>query len=312
MQSRRFLLVSRTKYGWNWHGPKAENKAVHLGEELRNSHKRSYSHTDVAQPLMTILLNLAGDCRAEYWSRFAVEIFENTKVFVHRLLPIQSHNCLTSGPSAPSTLPPTTVTETLTSSICVKSNLPSPPSPSHSFSSPMSRSFMPESKSPLVLKLLTLVISDSRAAFTSGAGSAVNKSSLFAATSTGNSVGPLGDFVLALFCSKSNRSCRYSAACRKASLPVPLLLVDMSAASTINMMPLRFCGLITLSNAWCRSLPCPGVSASKNFLWIWFEGSLADLYRDNAVVVVTGRETSTVRGAWEVRVSACRPRSNCQ
>lgn len=26
--------------------------------------------------------------------------------------------------------------------------------------------------------------------------------------------------------------------------------------------------------------------------------------------VVTGRETSTVKGAWEVRVSACWPRSN--
>jgi hypothetical protein len=45
-------------------------------------------------------------------------------------------------------------------------------------------------------------------------------------------------------------------------------------------------------------------------LWICKVGSLADLYFDDAVLVVTGNETSTARGTCEEWVSEACPRSN--
>jgi len=173
-------------------------------------------------------------------------------LFIYRLLPIQAHHCLTSGPSEPSTFPPATLTDTLTSSICENSNFPSPPSPSHSFSSPISSSFIPipESNRPLFLELRTLVISDSKFPLTNGAGNAVNRSSLFAAISTGNSLGPIEDLeFVARFCNSKSRSWRYSAACLTDPVPVPLSPEDRSAASTTKIIPFRFCGFMMLSNA---------------------------------------------------------------
>ena len=171
---------------------------------------------------------------------------------IYRLLPIQSHHRATSAPSTPSTLPPKTVTGTLTSSICEKSNLPSPPSPSQSLSSAKSASAMPmpESRRPLALELRTFVISDSRAVLTSAAGRAVNKSSLLAAMSTGTSFGALE--VLAVvdrFCRSSKTSCRYSAASRSPSFPSPPVPEGMFAASTKKMIPFKFWGLMMLSRA---------------------------------------------------------------
>lgn len=102
---------------------------------------------------------------------------------------------------------------------------------------------------------------------------------------------------------------RYSAAWRRPSLVLELE-GERSAASTMNIMPFRFWGWVMLANAWWRSFPCPGVSARKKRLWTWREGSCAERYCVDEVLVVMGRETSTVSGAWEVRVSACWPRSN--
>lgn len=65
------------------------------------------------------------------------------------------------------------------------------------------------------------------------------------------------------------------------------------------------------SRAWCRSLPWPGVSIKRNFLWTWFVGSLTERYLSDAAVFPTGREHWTAIGVWEVWVDACVPRSNC-
>ncbi len=59
-----------------------------------------------------------------------------------------------------------------------------------------------------------------------------------------------------------------------------------------------------VSKAWWRSLPWPGVSARRNFLWNWVEGSAEERYLWEAAVVVRGREISTVSGVWDVRVVA--------
>jgi hypothetical protein len=64
-------------------------------------------------------------------------------------------------------------------------------------------------------------------------------------------------------------------------------------------------------SAWCRSLPWPGVSINRNFLCVWFVGSLTDLYLSDPAVFPTGREHSTAIGAWDVCVDAVVPRSNC-
>ena len=144
-----------------------------------------------------------------------------------------------------------------------------------------------------------LVISDSRADLTKGAGSAVKRSNLFAAIKTGSSVGVRDVFVFARFCNRRSKSWRYSAVWCRASFPVPLVEVlvdDISAASTMKIIPLRFWGLMMVSKAWWRSLPCPGVSAKRNFLWNWVEGSAAERYLEEAVVLERGRESSTVRG----------------
>ena len=157
------------------------------------------------------------------------------------------------------------------------------------------------------------VISDSKADLTKGAGSAVKRSNLFAATKTGISVGAREVLVFARFCNRRSKSWRYSAVWRRASFPIPLVEVlvdDISAASTMNIIPLRFWGLMMVSKAWWRSLPCPGVSARRNFLWNCVEGSAGERYWEEAAGVERGRESSTVRGVWEVRVVAGRPLSN--
>ena len=140
----------------------------------------------------------------------------------------------------------------------------------------------------------------------------MKRSNLFAAIRTGSSGGAREVFVFARFCNRRSKSWRYSAVCRRASLPAPLLelLVDMSAASTMKIIPLRFWGLMTVSKAWWRSLPWPGVSARRNFLWNWVEGSAEERYLEEAAVVVRGREISTVSGVWDVRVVAGWPLSN--
>lgn len=58
-------------------------------------------------------LEFAFGARSRYWQLWARCLFPNAQ----RFDPIQSHHCLTSGPSVPVTLPPKTWTETLTSSI---------------------------------------------------------------------------------------------------------------------------------------------------------------------------------------------------
>ena len=107
------------------------------------------------------------------------------------------------------------------------------------------------------------------------------------------------------FCSSSRTSCRKSAASRSSGEPGA-----RAAASTTKIMPRRCEGVAREDSAWCRSLPCPGVSASRKRLCVCKVGSCADRYWVEAAVVVMGRETSTVRGACEVWVWAGAPRSS--
>lgn len=82
----------------------------------------------------------------------------------------------------------------------------------------------------------------------------MKRSSLLAAMRMGK--GAAGVLVGGCFCSSKRMECRYSAAWRRplSSLLPPLeadveLEGERSAASTINIIPFRFLGLVMLSNA---------------------------------------------------------------
>lgn len=134
----------------------------------------------------------------------------------YRFSPIHPHHPSTSPSPSPRTLPPTTLTSTSDSLICSNENGPSPPSPSHPLSSsPFPPPSVPTvlSSRPLLLVRLTFPISSSSPLFTSSAGNAVNRSILFAATSTETAEGALE--VLELLCrvwSVRRMSWRYVAA----------------------------------------------------------------------------------------------------
>ncbi|KAI6844746.1 hypothetical protein KC342_g54 [Hortaea werneckii] len=124
-------------------------------------------------------------------------------------------------------------------------------------SSTISSSSMPIALSnrPLLFVCLTLVISSCSFDFTMPAGSEVKTSCLFAATRTGTCSGRLEVLPWAcLFCRASRMS---------------------------NRMPRSALEEVTEETAWCRSLPCPGVSRSKNLGWLRSEVSFSERYRSS-------------------------------